>query len=61
MSNNDMNELVCPCFDLTKKDIVEAIKAGATSLEALGEATGAGTMCGACIEELEEILKEYTK
>jgi NAD(P)H-nitrite reductase large subunit len=56
---NDLEEMICPCFDLTKGDILKAIKEhNITSVEELSEVTGAGTICGACLYELEEIVEE---
>lgn len=55
----DLNETVCFCMGVTGQEIVDAIKGGATTLEAVQEATGAGTACGACIDQIEELLKEY--
>ncbi|MBS5115306.1 MAG: (2Fe-2S)-binding protein [Erysipelotrichaceae bacterium] len=54
----DSNETVCFCLGVTKQDIKEAIDAGATTLEAIQEKTGAGTACGGCISKIEEILEE---
>ncbi|MGD9901055.1 MAG: (2Fe-2S)-binding protein [Spirochaetales bacterium] len=56
----DMEEMICPCYDLKLKDIVKAIKEqNITTVEELGEVTGAGTLCGSCLEDLEEIIKKY--
>lgn len=42
-----------------KSEIVQAIKEkGLKSVEEVGEATGAGTICGGCIPDIEDILKE---
>lgn len=58
----DNNEMICPCYGLTKQDLIDAIEEnGITTLEELMEVTGAGTVCGACMEELEEIVENYKK
>ena len=36
--------------------VKEAIKAGARTVEAIGDATCAGTNCGSCKPELAELL-----
>lgn len=55
----DNNETVCQCMDITKGEIVDAIKAkGLKTVEEVQDETEAGTGCGACIEDIEEILKE---
>jgi assimilatory nitrate reductase catalytic subunit len=45
----DRGEIVCVCFDVGMKTIVEAIGAqGLHSVEAVGRALSAGTNCGSC-------------
>lgn len=53
MSDED---IICTCFDLTVKDIKDAYANGATTLDAIMETTQAGTLCGACISDLEELI-----
>ena len=51
--------IICNCNEIYKSTIVEAIKEkGLKTVEEVGEVTGAGTVCGACIEDIENILKE---
>lgn len=55
----DFDDLVCNCMGITKSEIVEAIKTkGLVTLEEIREETDAGTGCGSCIENIEDILKE---
>lgn len=55
----DRDEIVCPCVSLSRGEIVDAIKSyGLKTVEEVGKATTAGTICGACIPDIEEILKE---
>jgi len=44
-------------YDTIKK----AIEAGAETVDDVMQATEAGTICGACIDEIEEILQELKK
>ena len=55
------DDIICPCFDLTVKDIKDAYANGATTLEQIEEATQAGTLCGACIGDLEELITALDK
>ena len=56
MSNDD---IICNCMQITKGEIVEAIKAGKlTTIDEVGDATEAGTACGSCHDDIEEILNE---
>lgn len=51
------DDIICSCFDLTVKDIKDAYNNGAKTLEEIEEVTQAGTLCGACISDLEELIK----
>lgn len=52
---------VCMCFGITEEAIRNAIKNGAKTVEAVGEATQAGTGCGGCVDRIQEIIDEETK
>lgn len=51
---------VCNCRKVTESRLHVAIAEGATTLESLSEATGAGTGCGSCRGELAEIIARQT-
>ena len=53
----DPGPIVCACLRVGAKAIDAAAQAGATSVEAIGEATGAGTNCGSCRPEIARRLK----
>ncbi|GAA0773027.1 (2Fe-2S)-binding protein [Clostridium subterminale] len=55
------NRIVCTCQDVDYNTIKKAIEDGAQTVDDIMEATGAGTVCGACISEIEEILQEVKK
>ena len=58
----DLEEVICPCFDITYGDIVKAVKEKKLkTLEEIMEETEAGTLCGGCLQELEELLEELLK
>ncbi|GAA0076307.1 hypothetical protein UT300005_06850 [Clostridium sp. CTA-5] len=50
------DDVICTCFNVTLKDVEDAIKNGAKSFEEVQEATNIGTGCGACLENAEEIV-----
>ena len=52
------NRVICNCMDVDYLTIKEAIANGATTVEEIQEATGAGTACGGCIPDIEAILAE---
>lgn len=57
-----MDEIVCNCFQVTRGEIIEAIKEQKlTTVEQVGEATNAGTGCGGCQDTIKEILNEINK
>lgn len=49
---------VCLCRGVTDKEIRETIAEGASSLEEVMHCTGAGTCCGSCQPQIEEMLEE---
>jgi nitrite reductase (NADH) large subunit len=57
----DKDEIVCHCQEVTYQEIVDAFNSGADTIDKIGDVTEAGTACGGCIEDIEEILEELTK
>ncbi len=54
MANDD---IICNCNEISRAEIIKAIKEkGLKTVEEVGEATTAGTGCGGCQEEIQEIL-----
>jgi NAD(P)H-dependent nitrite reductase large subunit len=49
--------LICDCNVVTKARIVEAVLSGARSLQAVCDATRAGTGCGSCRPEVQRIVE----
>lgn len=57
MFEND--EFVCRHMQLTKGDIVRVIREKElTSFSEIQDETDAGTICGTCVADIEEILEE---
>jgi NAD(P)H-nitrite reductase large subunit len=53
---------ICHCNGIMRSEIVKAIKEkGLTTVEEVGDVTTAGTVCGSCIPDIEDILKEINK
>ena len=54
-----MSETICQCMDVDRETIVKAIKEKKlTTVEEVQDATAAGTGCGSCVSDIEEILAE---
>lgn len=51
---------ICSCIDVAEREIIDAIRTqDCDTLEKIGEKTGAGTSCGKCKINIENILKDY--
>ncbi len=50
------NETICHCHDVDSDTIRAAIENGASTVEEIQDATSAGTGCGGCVDNIEEIL-----
>lgn len=46
---------------VTKGMIKEAVEAGANTLEEVQEATGAGTVCGACLDDVKQLVESLVQ
>ncbi len=57
----DPGAQICACFNIGTNQIVTAIQAGCTNVEAVGKATSAGTNCGSCKAEIRSILAAISK
>ncbi|MCI0508252.1 MAG: molybdopterin-dependent oxidoreductase [Gammaproteobacteria bacterium] len=58
----DIGHIVCACFGVGEKQIVHAIREkGCSSVEAIGATLKAGTNCGSCIPELQQLLQSQDK
>ncbi len=54
----DPGPTVCACFQVGANTLRDAVVGGATTVEALGEATCAGTNCGSCKPELAALISQ---
>lgn len=54
-------KLVCICNLVEEKEIESLLKKGADSTEDIQKHTRAGTSCGRCLPEIDEIVKASKK
>lgn len=52
----NLDKIVCNCMSVTNGDIKKAVYNGASTLEEVQNATGAGTVCGKCTDAVERVL-----
>ena len=57
----ELDEVVCSCLGVTNGRIKEAVEAGASTLEEVQEKTGAGTVCGACLDDVQNVIEQCVK
>ena len=50
--------LVCICHPTSDRDIESVIDEGARTVDDIGRKCGAGTGCGACVDELRDRLSQ---
>ena len=55
----DQGPRVCVCMKVHTRTLREAFRAGARSVEEVGQATRAGTGCGTCRMDLMELLRQW--
>jgi nitrite reductase (NADH) large subunit len=58
-SGVERDRAVCNCHKVGSAQLREAIEAGATTVEAIGAVTKAGTGCGSCKTELTQLLAKH--
>jgi len=49
---------VCVCQMVRESEVRTAIRCGARSEESVGDACGAGTGCGSCLDRIGELIEE---
>lgn len=54
----NLDKIVCYCMSVTNGMIKDAVDAGADTLEEVQEATGAGTICGACLDNMQHLIEQ---
>ena len=56
-SGQSTGRIICSCLGVSSGTIEAAIKAGATHVDGIGAATGAGTNCGSCKPEIRTLIE----
>lgn len=51
-------KMICPCYKITKGDIIRAIENGATSFKEVKETTKVGKACGKCKDKAKKFTKK---
>lgn len=46
-------------MSITNGMIKDAVDGGASTLEEVQDATGAGTVCGACLDDVRRLVEEF--
>ncbi|MBZ5487345.1 nitrate reductase [Halomonas aquamarina] len=54
----DTGPVICSCHQVGQSVIMNAIRAGDDSVEALGARLACGTQCGSCLPELKSLIEE---
>jgi bacterioferritin-associated ferredoxin len=49
---------VCICARVRERELRAAIRAGADTEESVGDACGAGTGCGSCLDRICDLIDE---
>ena len=57
----DCGRIVCACYSVGEKTITKAISNGCGSAIEVGDATKAGSNCGSCVGEINQIIEQATK
>lgn len=52
----NLKKEICPCYHVTKGDIVKAFYEGATSYKDIKKATKAGKACGKCKKKVKKLI-----
>jgi len=58
VDTEEIGALVCSCFQVGDRQIVNAIRGGQKTVEALGKILKCGTNCGSCVPEIRELLQD---
>ena len=57
----NLDKTVWYCRSVTNGMIKDAVDSGASTLEEVQEVTGAGTVCGVCIENVQHLVEEFVR
>lgn len=57
----NLDKVVCNCMNITNGMIKDAVEAGAKTLEDVQAQTGASTVCGACLNDVQELVDFFVR
>lgn len=57
----EMDKTVCYCMNVTNGMIKDAVESGASTLEEVQAVTYAGTVCGACLENVQNLVDHFVR
>ena len=55
----NLDKVVCYCMNVTNGMIKDAIDNGANTLEEVQSVTGAGTVCGSCLDNVRRLVEQF--
>lgn len=55
------DKVICPCYKVTKGDIIKAVENGAESFKDVKKATKVGKACGKCKKKAKKFTKRMLK
>lgn len=55
----NLDKVVCNCMNVTSGMIKDAIDNGASTLEEVQSITGAGTVCGSCLDDVRRLVEQF--
>ena len=58
-AGEDIGKIVCACFSVGEKTLGKAIAGGCRSTAEIGSQLKAGTNCGSCLPEIQEMISAY--
>jgi NAD(P)H-nitrite reductase large subunit len=53
------NKVICKCKNVTKGEILEAMRKGASSYSEIKDITGAGAKCGKCKKKVKKFMSKH--
>lgn len=59
MAKTKQSNVICPCFDITKKDVKRYIQDGVTKYKDLQRLTKIGTKCSSCKKKTKVKFRKY--
>ena len=57
----DMDKMVCYCMSVTNGMVRESVYAGSDTLAEVQAATGASTVCGACLDNVQRLVDFFVE